>query len=91
MSNRSVSHALLSGACAIALAGPAYAAAAATADAAAAATAVDATAADANGDSVIVVTAQNRKQDVNDVPIAIDVISGDQLKKIGFSDLNDNR
>ena len=73
--------------CAIALAGPAYAAAAATADAAA----VDATAADANGDSVIVVTAQNRKQDVNDVPIAFDVISGDQLKTIAFFDLNDNR
>ena len=79
MSNRWVSHALLSGACAIALAGPAYAAAAATADAV------------ANHDFVIVVTAQNRKQDVNDVPIAFDVISGDQLKKIGFSDLNDNR
>ena len=87
MSNRWVSHALLTVVCAIALAGPAYAAAAATADAAA----VDAAAADANGDSVIVVTAQNRKQDVNDVPIAIDVISGDQLKTIGFFDLNDNR
>lgn len=37
----------------------------------------------------IVVTAQNRKQNVNDVPIVIDVISGDALKKIGFSDLND--
>jgi iron complex outermembrane receptor protein len=40
-------------------------------------------------DNVIVVTAQNRKQDVNDVPIAIDVVSGDALKKVGFSDLND--
>ncbi|MBC7500825.1 MAG: hypothetical protein H7315_10060 [Herminiimonas sp.] len=89
MSYRWVSHALLSGACAIALAGPAYAAAAATA--AADAAAVDAAAADANDDSVIVVTAQNRKQDVNDVPIAFDVISGDQLKTIGFFDLNDNR
>jgi iron complex outermembrane recepter protein len=37
----------------------------------------------------IIVTAQNREQGVNDVPIAIDVISGDQLRKIGFSDLND--
>ena len=46
----------------------------------------DAAGGDAN---VIVVTAQNRKQDINDVPIAIDVVSGDQLKKVGFSDLND--
>ena len=37
----------------------------------------------------IVVTAQNRTQNVNDVPIAINVISGDELKKVGFSDLND--
>ncbi len=37
----------------------------------------------------IVVTAQNRTQNVNDVPIAINVISGEELKKVGFSDLND--
>ncbi|MDF8333795.1 TonB-dependent receptor [Novosphingobium cyanobacteriorum] len=40
-------------------------------------------------ENVIIVTAQNRRQDVNDVPIKIDVISGEQLKKIGFSDMND--
>lgn len=37
----------------------------------------------------IVVTAQNRTQKVNDVPIAINVISGEDLKKAGFSTLND--
>ena len=37
----------------------------------------------------IVVTAQNRTQKLNDVPIAINVISGDDLKKVGFSNLND--
>ncbi len=37
----------------------------------------------------IVVTAQNRSQKINDVPIAINVISGDELKKVGFSTLND--
>ncbi len=37
----------------------------------------------------IVVTAQNRSQKVNDVPIAINVISGEDLKKVGFSNLND--
>ncbi|OYU35407.1 TonB-dependent receptor [Novosphingobium sp. PASSN1] len=37
----------------------------------------------------IVVTAQNRTQNVNDVPIAINVISGEELKKAGFSTLND--
>ncbi len=41
------------------------------------------------GDADIVVTAQNRSQNVNDVPIAIDVIGGDALKKAGFSNLND--
>ncbi|WP_310535020.1 TonB-dependent receptor [Novosphingobium sp.] len=40
-------------------------------------------------DNVIVVTAQNRAQDVTDVPIAIDVVSGEQLGKAGFSDMND--
>ena len=86
---RWINHVLLSGVCAIALAGPARAAEAQPATAAGASAAADAANADVDG--AIVVTAQNRKQDVNDVPIAIDVISGDQLKKIGFSDLNDNR
>lgn len=37
----------------------------------------------------IIVTAQNRAQSVNDVPIAINVIGGEQLKSAGFSDAND--
>ena len=37
----------------------------------------------------IIVTAQNRSEKLQNVPIAINVISGDQLKKVGFSDLND--
>ncbi len=40
-------------------------------------------------ENVIVVTAQNRAQDVTDVPITIDVVSGEELKKVGFSSLND--
>ncbi|MFM5931912.1 MAG: TonB-dependent receptor [Novosphingobium sp.] len=46
--------------------------------------------ADENTDeNVIVVTAQNRQQDVNDVPIAIDVVSGEELKAAGFGSMND--
>ena len=65
---------LLAGCAIIAVAAPAYAQQAAEAD-----------------DAVkeIVVTAQNRTQKVNDVPIAINVISGEDLKKAGFSTLND--
>ncbi|WP_310535103.1 TonB-dependent receptor [Novosphingobium sp.] len=40
-------------------------------------------------DNVIVVTAQNRAQDVNDVPIAIDVVGAEELQKSGFSSMND--
>jgi iron complex outermembrane receptor protein len=40
-------------------------------------------------DNVIIVTAQNRAQDVTDVPIAIDVIGGEELQNAGFSDMND--
>ena len=36
----------------------------------------------------VIVTAQNRAQDVLDVPIAIDVLSAKDLQKAGFSDLN---
>ncbi|MEZ0244911.1 MAG: TonB-dependent receptor [Sphingomonas sp.] len=43
----------------------------------------------AGDDGVIVVTAQNRSQAVQDVPIAIDVIGGDELKEAGFSGVND--
>jgi len=38
---------------------------------------------------VITVTAQNREQNVQDVPIAINVITGEELADSGFSDLND--
>ena len=67
---------LLAGAAVIAMAAPAHAQQAAQADA---------------DDAVkeIVVTAQNRTQKLNDVPIAINVISGEDLKKAGFSTLND--
>ena len=37
----------------------------------------------------VVVTAQNRAQDVNDVPIAIDVVSAEALRDSGFSTMND--
>jgi iron complex outermembrane receptor protein len=37
----------------------------------------------------IVVTAQNRAQAVQDVPIKIDVVSAEQLAQAGFSDAND--
>ena len=67
---------LLASCAVIAMAAPAHAQQAAQADA-------DASTAE------IVVTAQNRTQNVNDVPIAINVISGEELKKSGFSTLND--
>jgi iron complex outermembrane recepter protein len=37
----------------------------------------------------IVVTAQNREQNVNDVPIVIDVVGAEELKEAGFGSLND--
>jgi iron complex outermembrane recepter protein len=40
-------------------------------------------------ENVIVVTAQNRAQDVNDVPIAIDVVGAEELRNSGFSNMND--
>jgi iron complex outermembrane receptor protein len=82
----------LAGCASLAIATPAFAEdAAATAAAAPAPTdAPGAPAApDVNDDNVIVVTAQNRTQNVQDVPIAIQVVSGEQLAKAGFSDAND--
>src|SRR5262252_5167106 len=70
---------LLSGACTLALTAPAVAQNAPAAE----------TSTDQSGLEVIVVTAQNRKENVEDVPIAIDVVSGEELKKAGFSTLND--
>lgn len=37
----------------------------------------------------IVVTAQNREQSVQDVPIAIDVVGGEELQNAGFGGMND--
>src|SRR5688500_1803430 len=39
--------------------------------------------------NVIVVTAQNRVQDQQDVPIKIDVVDAEALQDAGFSDAND--
>ena len=66
-------HALLASACALAFALPAHAQEAAEE-------------ADPN---VIIVTAQNRAQNLNDVPIKIDVVSGEELQKAGFGSMND--
>ncbi len=43
----------------------------------------------AKRDGDIVVTAQNREQDVTDVPIVIDVIGAEELKDAGFGSMND--
>ncbi|MEL1251094.1 TonB-dependent receptor plug domain-containing protein [Aurantiacibacter gilvus] len=40
-------------------------------------------------DSTIYVTAQNRTEDVQDVPIAMDVVGSDELAAAGFSSAND--
>ncbi len=40
-------------------------------------------------DDAIIVTAQNRDQNVNDVPIAIDVVGGEALQAAGFGSLDD--
>jgi iron complex outermembrane receptor protein len=65
--------ALMAGACTLALASPAFAQ---SADA-------------AEDDNIIIVTAQNREQNLNDVPIAIDVVSQEELQSAGFGSLND--
>ncbi|MCB2065016.1 MAG: TonB-dependent receptor [Erythrobacter sp.] len=41
------------------------------------------------GDNTIYVTAQNRTEDVQDVPIAMDVIGGGELAAAGFNSAND--
>lgn len=75
MANRTYGIGLLAGVCTLAIAAPAFAQAAAEG---------------ADVDSTeIVVTAQNRSQNVQDVPIAIDVISAEQIRKTGFGGLND--
>lgn len=57
-----------------------------------AATATPVWAQDANetvDENVIVVTAQNRSENIQDVPIAINVISGEALKQAGITDFKD--
>lgn len=71
MHSHAIRAALLMGVGAIALTTPAFA--------------QDASQADANRE--IVVTAQNRVQKVQDVPIAIQVVSGEAVAKAGVSDL----
>ncbi|MBL0965599.1 TonB-dependent receptor [Blastomonas sp. UPD001] len=71
MHSHAIRAALMLGVGAIALAAPAHAQDAAEVDA----------------DKEIVVTAQNRVQNVQDVPIAIQVVSGEDVEKAGISDL----
>jgi iron complex outermembrane recepter protein len=66
--------AALSSSCMAAIAVPAYA---------------QDTAEETTDDPGIVVTAQNRTQNVNDVPIAINVISAEELQNAGFAGMND--
>lgn len=73
MKTQTFTRVLLAGACSFALVTPAFAQ---SAD-------------DAVEEGEIIVTAQNRAQDVTDVPIVIDVVSGEQLARAGFSDMND--
>lgn len=73
MKSHSIRRVLLASACSFVIATPAYAQ-----------DAEEGT----EDDNVIIVTAQNREQNLNDVPIAIDVVSGEELKKAGFADMN---
>ncbi|MFD1612305.1 TonB-dependent receptor [Sphingomonas tabacisoli] len=75
MSTRAFTRALLIGVCSLAMGVPALA--------------QDTTAATETGEADIIVTAQNRAQNVQDVPIAIDVIGGEKLQSAGFSNMND--
>ena len=73
MKTHMFSRVLLAGACSFALVSPAFA-----------------QSADENvEEGEIIVTAQNRAQDVQDVPIAMSVLSGQALKDAGVSDFRD--
>lgn len=73
MKSHAMRRVLLASACAIAFGSPAFAEEAAE-----------------NTDATeIVVTAQNRTQSVNDVPIAIDVVGAEALRDSGFGSMND--
>jgi iron complex outermembrane receptor protein len=87
---------LLTGVCSLALAAPAFAQdqtapAPDTTPAETDAPQTNAPAAPAEADAgeEIIVTAQNRSQNVQDVPITMDVIGGEELKNAGFANMND--
>ena len=87
---------LLTGVCSLAFTAPAFAQdqtapapETTPADTAAPQTNAPAAPAEANEGEEIIVTAQNRAQNVQDVPITMDVIGGEELKNAGFSDMND--
>ncbi|WP_219893011.1 TonB-dependent receptor [Aquisediminimonas profunda] len=73
MKSQFIRRALMTGACSIAFAMPAQAQ----------------TAEETSEGDVIVVTAQNRTENIQDVPIAINVISGQALKEAGVTDFKD--
>ena len=74
MTKSTIRRVLLASACGFAISAPAFAQDAAD---------------ETEDPNVIVVTAQNRTQSVNDVPIAIDVVNGEALQNAGFKDMND--
>ena len=73
MTRNSFASALLAGACAFAIITPAHAQAAA----------------EGEDDNTIVVTAQNRAQNVQDVPIAMNVVSAEDIAAAGFGSADD--
>jgi iron complex outermembrane recepter protein len=74
MANNVFLRTLLIGTCSLALSVPAFAQDAAD---------------EAKDNNEIVVTAQNRTQNVQDVPIAIDVVDAEDLRDAGFGGMND--
>ena len=70
MKSHAIRRVLLASACTVAFASPAFAQAAD----------------EAEDENVIVVTAQNRSQNVQDVPISIQVVTGEAVEKAGITD-----
>lgn len=73
-SSRMFQRALFGTACAVAICAPAYAQDAAE---------------DAGDEGVIIVTAQKREQDVQDVPISMSVVGGETLANMGVKDMTE--